>query len=131
FLEGPNHMPNFFASIKAGKLISPNLHVSQGFHAASLAHLANMTYRVGKKAKPQEIKERLQGDKFATATFENFAQNLADNQIVIGGDQAVLGPWLTFNPDTFKFEGEFAEEANKVATEDQYRKGFELPATLG
>ena len=83
FREGPDHMPNFIASIKAGKLVNPNLHVSNGFHAACLAHLANISYRVGKKAKPAEIEERLQGDKFASATFENFAQNLADDKIDI------------------------------------------------
>ena len=84
-------------------------------------------YRVGKKASAAEIKERLQGDKWAVATFENFAQNLTDNQIDIAVNQAVLGPWLSLNPETFKFEGEFAEEANKIATEDTYRKGW--PAT--
>ncbi len=127
FREGPNHMPNFIASIQAGKQVNPNLHVSHGFHAACLAHLANISYRVGKKAKPAEIAERLQGDKFASATFENFAQNLADDKIDIGVDQAVLGPWLAFNPDTFKFEGEFAAEANALSADDTYRKGFELP----
>jgi predicted dehydrogenase len=127
FREGPEHMPHFIASIKAGKLVDPNLHVSNGFHAACLAHLGNISYRVGKKASPAEIKERLQGDKWASATFENFAQNLADDRIDIGVQQAVLGPWLTFNSDTFKFEGEFADEANAITAQDTYRKGFELP----
>lgn len=127
FLEGPEHMPHFFAAIRAGKLVDPNQHVSHGVHAACLAHLANISYRVGKKAGKDEIKERLQGDKWATDTFENFAANLADNQIDINVDKAVLGPWLSLNPETLKFEGEFAEEANKIAYEDAYRKGFELP----
>jgi hypothetical protein len=35
-------------------------------------------------------------------------------------------PWLTFNPDTLKFEGEFADEANKLDAEE-YRTGLELP----
>lgn len=128
FREGPEHMPNFIASIKAGKLVKPELDISHGFHAASLAHLANISYRIGRKTSPAEIKERLQGDKFASATFENFVQNLADDKIDIGVDQAVLGPWLTFNPDTFKFEGEFAAEANALSAQDTYRKEFELPA---
>lgn len=127
FREGPEHLPNFIASVKAGKLVNPNLHISHGVHAASLAALANISYRVGKKASPDEIKERLKGDKFAMATFDNFLQNLTDNQIDIAKDQALLGPWLSLNPDTLKFEGPFAEEANKIAGEDEYRKGFELP----
>ncbi|HSJ03660.1 MAG TPA: hypothetical protein VK956_14465, partial [Verrucomicrobium sp.] len=56
-----------------------------------------------------------------------FAANLTANKIDIGTDQAHVGPWLTLNPDTLKFEGEFADEANKVATEDVYRDGFKLP----
>jgi hypothetical protein len=127
FLEGPDHMPNFLASIRAAKLVNPNLHVSNGVHAACLAHLANISYRVGKKSAVGEVKERLQNDKAAAATWENFAQNLADNKIDLNVDQAVLGPWLSLNSDTLKFEGEFAEEGNKVAYEDTYRKGFELP----
>jgi hypothetical protein len=39
---------------------------------------------------------------------------------------AVLGPWLTVNPETERFEGEFAEEANGLLDE-RYRKGHELP----
>ena len=129
-LDGPKHMDNFIASIQAGKLVNPNLHVSHGYNAACLAHLANISYRLGKKVAPAVVKERLQGDKFAAETFENFAQNLADNQVDIGVDQVALGPWLNLNPDTLKFEGEFADEANKIASEDEYRKGFELPKVV-
>ncbi|QIF04295.1 Gfo/Idh/MocA family oxidoreductase [Roseimicrobium sp. ORNL1] len=124
--DGPEHMANFISSIRAGKLINPNLHVSHGFQAASLAILSNISYRLGKKVSPAEVKERLSGDKFATETFEDFAANLQANKIDIGVDQVALGPWLSFNPDSLKFEGEFAEEANKLAT-DEYRKEFELP----
>jgi predicted dehydrogenase len=126
FQDGPDHMLNFISSIKAGKLVNPNLHVSHGFHAACLAHVANVSYRLGKKVAPGEIKERLTGDKFALETFEDFAANLSANQIDIGVDQAALGPWLSINSDTLKFEGEFAEEANKIATEE-YRQEFQLP----
>ncbi|TLD68603.1 Gfo/Idh/MocA family oxidoreductase [Phragmitibacter flavus] len=124
--DGPNHMKNFFASIKEGKLIDPNLHVSHGFHCAALAHMANIAYRIGKKTSTGEIKERLQGDKAGQETFDDFVANLAANQINADTDQALLSPWLTFNPDTYKFEGEFAEEANKINEGDVYRKGFEL-----
>ena len=124
--DGPDHMLNFISSIREGKLVNPNLHVSHGFQAATLAILSNISYRLGKKVSPGEVKERLSGDKFATETFEDFAANLSANKIDIGVDQVALGPWLSFNPDTLKFEGEFAEEANKLDAEE-YRKGFELP----
>jgi len=126
-LDGPKHMDNFIASIHAGKLVNPNLHVSHGFHAACLAHLANTSYRLGKKVSPEEIKERLTDDKFALETFEDFVANLAANKIDIAMDKASLGPWLSFNSDTLKYEGEFADEANKIAT-DEYREAFKLPS---
>lgn len=124
--DGPGHMDNFIASIRAGKLVDSNLHVNHGHHAAALAHLANYSYRVGKKVAPGELKERLSGDKFASETLQDFLANLEANKIDLGKDQAVLGPWLSFNPDTLKFEGEFAEEANKLDAEE-YREGFKLP----
>lgn len=125
-LEGPNHMSNFISSIKDGKRVNPNMHISHGFHCACLAHLANVSYRLGKKVSPSEIKERLQSDKYASETFENFMANLSANQIDVNAHQPSLGPWLSFNHQTMKFEGEFAEEANKLTTEE-YRKEFELP----
>lgn len=124
--DGPNHMKNFIASIQAGKLVDPNLHITHGYQAASLAHLANISYQLGKKTPVGEIKERIQSDKFASETFEDFVANLAANKVDIGVDQAVLGPWLSFNSDTLKFEGEFAEEANKLS-EGSYREEFKLP----
>ena len=126
FRDGPNHMPNFIASIRAGKRVNPNLHISHGFQAACLAHLANVSYRLGKKVAPGEIKERLAADKFASATFENFVANLEANQVDINAQQASLGPWLSFNAEAMKFEGEFAEEATKLSTEE-YREEFKLP----
>ena len=41
-------------------------------------------------------------------------------------DKIVAGPWLDFDPQTEKFTGEFAAEANKLM-EDEYAPGFELP----
>jgi hypothetical protein len=51
---------------------------------------------------------------------------LKANGIDVASEMAVLGPWLTVNPETERFEGEFAEEANGLLDEG-YRKGHELP----
>jgi predicted dehydrogenase len=126
FQEGPSHMPNFIASIQAGKLVNPNLHINHGAQASSLAHLANISYRIGKKVPMEEIKERVQNDKFALETLENFFANLAANKVDVAKDMPALGPWLSINPETLKFEGEFAAEANAIS-QDEYRDEFKLP----
>jgi hypothetical protein len=41
-------------------------------------------------------------------------------------DHYVVGPWLTFDPKTEQFTGEFAAEANRLCR-DPNRKGFEIP----
>ena len=126
FQDGPDHMLNFIKSIQAGKLVNPNLHVSHGYHAAALAHLANTSYRLGKKMKSEEIKERLTSDKAGLETYEDFLANLVANKIDVNAELASVGPWLDFDPQTEKFTGEFAEEANKLAV-DEYVDEFKLP----
>lgn len=126
FDEGADHMLNFINSVRAGKLINSNLHVAHGFHAASLAHLANISYRLGKAVSVDEVRERLKNDKAGLETFEHFVQNLVDNKIDLNVDKISAGPWLDFDPVAEKFIGEFAEEANKLATEN-YVEEFKLP----
>ncbi len=126
FDDGADHMKNFIDSIRAGKRVSENLNVAQGYHAACLAHLANYSYRVGKKVSPEEVKERLASDKAGLETLETFIKNLEANKIDVAVDKIIAGPWLDFDPQTEKFTGEFAAEANKLM-EDEYAPGFELP----
>ncbi|MFO1482799.1 MAG: Gfo/Idh/MocA family oxidoreductase [Verrucomicrobiaceae bacterium] len=126
FLTGPDHMKNFIDSVRAGKYTKDVLHIRHGHHAACLAHLANVSYRLGKTMKTEELKERLQGDKFGQELFAEFLKNLAANQIDLNSQQVIVGPWLDYDPASNQFTGEFATEANKLCQEE-YAAGFELP----
>jgi predicted dehydrogenase len=124
--EGGQHLENFIASIQAGKLTSENMHVLQGHLSAAMVHAANVSYRLGKSMPPAEIKERLQTDKEALATLDDFATNLQANRIDMGVETAQVGPWLSLDPQTERFTGEFAPEANALLDEE-YRSEFSLP----
>lgn len=126
FNDGADHMLNFINSIRAGKLVNPNMHIAHGHHAASLSHMANISYRLGKALSVDEVKERLKGSKDGIETFEHFVQNLVDNKIDLDVDKISAGPWLDFDPVAEKFIGEFAAEANRLAT-DNYVEEFRLP----
>ena len=126
FQDGPDHMKNFIESVRAGKIIKDELNVVHGYHAAALAHLANVSYRLGKSTSVDEVRERLATDKAGLETFETFVANLEANQVNLDVDKVSVGPWLDFDPVSEKFTGEFAEEANKIAAEE-YAAGFELP----
>ncbi|MDZ4288674.1 MAG: Gfo/Idh/MocA family oxidoreductase [Prosthecobacter sp.] len=126
FDEGADHMKNFIDSVRAGKLVNSNLHVSHGVAAAALAQMSNISYRLGKELSNDKIKERLANDKAGLETFADFVANLEANKIDMSAEKCQVGPLLEFNPETEKFTGEFAEEANKLA-QDEYAAGFELP----
>ena len=126
FQDGPDHMKNFIESVRAGKIIKDVLHITHGYHAAVLAQLANISYRLGKQISNDEVKERLANDKAGLETFADFVANLEANKIDMNVEKCSVGPWLEFDPIAEKFTGEFAEEANKLA-HDEYAPGFELP----
>lgn len=123
---GASHMDHWLESIRQGRPVSPHLDIEHGHISAALAHLANISHRVGKTMSPGEVKERLGGDPLVQEALADFEANLKANGIDIAMENAVLGPWLTVNPETERFEGEFAGPANALL-EEHYRKGHELP----
>jgi predicted dehydrogenase len=125
--EGREHLPNFVRSILAGKLVHDHLHVAHGHRSAALAHLANLSYRLGKTLPAAEIRDRLRGQDDALALLESLEKHLQDNGLPPGQHPFTCGPWLGFDPATLRFTGPFAAEANALAEEDEYRPGFELP----
>ena len=123
--DGPGHRKFFFDAIKGGKFDAEH-GVLNGHLSASLAHLANHSYRVGKTTPPGEIAEKMKGNPLFLETYERMLTHLKDNKL--GGDMSkiVLGPMLTLDPATEKYTGEFAAEANKLDME-HYRKEFSIP----
>ncbi len=124
--DGGAHRESWLRSIRAGKQTSENLSILNGHLSSSLAHLANISWRIGGAMSPDEVRERLQGDKAALETLADFNANLAANQIDIRKHNATVGPWVQFDAEKEIFTGEFAEEANKLVSEE-YRNEFKLP----
>jgi predicted dehydrogenase len=125
--DGPAHLQAWLDSIRAGKLTdATNLSIEVGHQAALLAHLANISYRVGQLLPVEQLKERLKGNAAASATWDSLQANLAANKIDLAATQPKLGAPLTFDPVKETFTGEFAQEANLLA-QGSYREEFKLP----
>ena len=124
--DGKGHMENWVDAIYAGKLTRPDHGVLDGHLSAALAHQANISYRLGKAARPEEIRERLQNDKRALELHEAFLEHLAANGIDTAKSPITCGALLTFDPEKEIFTGEFAAEANALAA-GTYRDEFKLP----
>ena len=124
--DGGTHQGNWVQAIRQGKLLNDNHSILQGHLSSALAHLANTSYRLGKQLPPEQVRERLLGDKEAQSTFDDLEANLQANHIDIRKDLTFAGPWLTLDPATETFTGEFAAEANALQKEE-YRTEFQLP----
>jgi predicted dehydrogenase len=124
-MGGGSHQQNFINAIKAGKLVSDGHSALTGHHAASLAHMANISYRLGKEATPAEIAEKLKGRAAALETFERMQQHLSDNGLDAANLKPIWGAALAFDPKAEQFTGELAEPANALVRET-YREEFSI-----
>ena len=123
---GEGHVENFIRAIRSRKPSDLNAEILEGHLSACLYHMGNISYRLGKKATPEQIKESIKNQPDTTDAFDRMQAHLAANEIDLTKDMAVLGPWLTMNPDTEKFTGPMSGKANKLLTR-KYRKPFVLP----
>jgi len=123
---GSGHHGNFIKAVRSHKVSDLNADILEGHLSTALCHLGNISHLLGAEASPEEIRERLQGDKEAVETFESFQSHLSANEVDIKKTRAVLGPWVTMDSEKEKFVGEFSTEANKLLKRE-YRKPFVVP----
>jgi predicted dehydrogenase len=124
FSGGGSHMGNFIEAIVNGK--QPAMRAAESGHRSSaLAHLGNISWRLGKHASPEEISAATTTPA-AAETWERVRAHLAANGVDLAKTPLTLGPTLTFDPAAEKFTGGLAEKANSLL-KGEYREGFTLP----
>jgi predicted dehydrogenase len=124
--EGAGHHENFIQAVRSRKVSDLNADVLEGHLSSALCQMGNVSYRLGKEATRPKIVERLEGNKDFGESFERFQEHLLVNGVDVRQTPRVLGPWLTMDPKTERFTGEFAEEANVLAR-GTYREPFVVP----
>ncbi|HNQ90189.1 MAG TPA: Gfo/Idh/MocA family oxidoreductase [Verrucomicrobiota bacterium] len=119
---------SFVAACRAGKPEMANGTAAEAHLSCTLGHVINNSYRLGQKV-PFNAKAGRFGDN--ADAHEHFMKLHAIMRDGVGvpEDKAeyIVGPWLTFDPQTERFVGEFAAEANRLV-KDPNRPGFEVPA---
>jgi len=124
--EGEDTRINFINAMRNGGIVSQNAPVLDGHLSMVLAHMGNISYRLGKNITNYEIRERIEGKTGLTTSFERFDNHLYANRIDLKKMPIKLGSMLTFNPSAESFTGDFAKEANKLVRPD-YRQPFVIP----
>jgi hypothetical protein len=101
-----------------------NAEILEGHLSAALCHIGNISYQLGKKRTPQEIRDAVKDNKDVADALGRMEEHLKANQVDLHKTTAALGMWLKLNPKTERFIG--SAEADKLLTRD-YRAPFVVP----
>jgi len=118
------HFVNFIKAVNSRKVEDLYADILEGHLSSALCHTGNISYRLGAKKSPDEIKEALKADKGMAESFGRMAEHLAKNDVDIAQDKITLGVPLKMNGKTEKFLGN--EKANAMLTRN-YRAPYIVP----
>ena len=92
-----------------------------------LGHLMNNSYRLGENVPFNEKAGKFGDNKDAAKHFLKLHEIMRDGVgIPENGEHYKVGPELTFDPETERHVGDFADEAN-VLLKDPNNPGFQVP----
>ncbi len=119
-----DHFANFIKAVHSRKITDLHADILEGHLSSALCHTGNISYRLGAKKNPGEIKEALKADRGLSESFDRMAEHLGKNGVDLAKDQLTLGVPLKMDPKTEKFPGNDA--ANALLTR-KYRAPYIVP----
>jgi predicted dehydrogenase len=120
------HLANFAAAMRSRTTADLACEAWEGHCSAAACHMANISYRLGRQARPEAIRERITGQHDFAEAFDRLSGHLRENGVNIGATPATLGPWVNYDPKQESFTGEFADAANAL-NRREYRAPFVVP----
>ncbi len=126
---GGGHQNNFIEAMRSRKVMDLIADVLEGHISASLCHMANISYRLGRKEPADKIKEIISGNSILEESLDSCLVHLNANKIDLGKEPLTIGPYLTFDQTSEKFVGEFSDMANMYISRN-YREPFIVPENV-
>lgn len=123
FQGSKSHMQSFVDSCHSGK-IDAGHGAESGHLSSALAHIGNISWKLGSPARPKEILKSI-SDPIASDACSRMFSHLEDNKIDPAKDLLTLGTPLTLDPRSERFTGTHAELANPLL-KGTYRKPYEI-----
>lgn len=122
--ERDGHMENFIKAVRSRKSSDLAADILEGHLSSALCHTSNISHRLGKKAAPGEIKEKIKGNPEFLDAWGRTVEHLAKNGVDIERDQLSFGEMLQMDVGTERFIGN--EAANAMLTRE-YRAPYVVP----
>jgi predicted dehydrogenase len=126
--KGENHFANFLKAVRSRRPEDLNAEILEGHQSSALCHIGNISWRLGAKASPEEIRAalgELQVHENVLETLDRTVQHLRDNQVELEKTPLTVGPLLRLEAERESFVNH--PQANDLLSRE-YRKPFELPA---
>lgn len=127
FKGGASHYENFIQAVKSRKHTDLNADILEGHLSSALCHTGNISYLLGQKVSPDEMREKIKGEKEASESFGRMMEHLKVNNVDLKAAKLSLGPILKMDPKTERFTNN--NGANKLLTR-QYRKPYVINDTV-
>jgi hypothetical protein len=121
------HFANFIDAVRSRKREDLHADILEGHISSALCHMANISYRLGQQASPDELHGALKKDAAAAETLARMEQHLAANGVDLNRSKLSIGPTLEFDPKAERFIG--SEKANELVSRP-YRAPFVVPAKV-
>jgi predicted dehydrogenase len=130
---GRSHMANFISAVRSRKHESLRADIAIGRLSTGMCHLANISYKLGKIAPPddncysQQI-EKAKTNPYFAARWESMKAHLKINKVDTNKTPMLIGAPLQLDAKKEVFTGpeEIAKKANAL-TSKEYRAPFTLP----
>jgi len=123
---GIGHQANFIKAVRSRKVSDLRADALEGHVTATLCHMANISYRLGRKESPEGITEAVAGNRVLAEAFERCVKHLKANEVDLDREPLTIGPVLTFDAESERFVGEFGNMANMYLRRN-YREPFVVP----
>ena len=119
-----SHYENFIKAVHSRKHTDLNADILEGHLSSALCHTGNISYRLGQKKAPGEIKEAIKSNKAFGESLDRMIGHLKANEVDLDASKLTLGVALTMDPKSEKFIGN--DRASEMLTRP-YRKGYVVP----
>ena len=123
---GGGHEANFIDALRSGQRTDLNCEIEIGHLSTAMCHMANLSYRIGNQASVDEIRESVAEHPDAIDTLHAVIDHTRAHHLDLKATPLTLGPRLQFDPDSERFLGSHATDAN-AQLRYEMRSKFAIP----